>query len=490
MILCIDTKDKKLISVSLKKISKFYKERYIFYLVIVFYLITSSLYALMSVVNHSHFLTFSDLGIFNQAIWQYSQFKYPFSTFHLNRFFLGDHFHPILILLAPLYWIYPDEKILLVVQPFIMLFAIFPLFLISLKLTKSIFFSLSIIFAFSFYIPLQYTIFYDFHEIVFLPPLFAWAYYFFLYNNKKLLTLFLILSCMVKEEIGFFISMFGLCLFLFQTKWRKYGLALFILGILYTYFMIYVGIPFFGGKYLYLNYLGSKTILDLIKNPMGLINLFFDAPLKIETLYLTFWPYGFLPIFSPIGFLLSFEQFFTRFLDQRTISHWTIGYHYSAQMTIIVSIGSIWSVYFYTKFIPKYRKAIIICIGVLLIFLTRIEQINRSAILLVKRPQFWVRDIWMDNIDQAIRLIPKNASVAAQNNIISHLSTREKVYLLKDFDKADYIIVDLHTGQSDYNFAFGDNPSKLKEKINLGISSGKFSLLFHQNEVYLLKSKR
>jgi len=62
---------------------------------------------------------------------------------------------------------------LLFLQPFIILSAMVPLFLISYRKTKSIFFSLAIIFAYSLYMPIQYTIFYDFHPLIFLPPLFA-----------------------------------------------------------------------------------------------------------------------------------------------------------------------------------------------------------------------------------------------------------------------------------------------------------------------------
>ena len=58
-----------------------------------------------------------DLGIFDQVVRQYALFNAPLSSvkgvdFHI----LGDHFHPILALLAPFYWVWPDPRMLGVVM--------------------------------------------------------------------------------------------------------------------------------------------------------------------------------------------------------------------------------------------------------------------------------------------------------------------------------------------------------------------------------------
>lgn len=54
-----------------------------------------------------------DLGIFDQAVHQYSLFKAPIVPIKGVDFnLLGDHFHPIIALFAPLYWIWPDPRML------------------------------------------------------------------------------------------------------------------------------------------------------------------------------------------------------------------------------------------------------------------------------------------------------------------------------------------------------------------------------------------
>lgn len=461
---------------------------------IFYFVCISSLYAVMSLVKHSHYETFGDLGIFNQGIWQYSQFKFPFTTFHLNRFWLGDHFHPLMAALAPFYWLYSSEKTLLVLQPFLVLSAIVPLYLIGYRLTKSVFFSLAVILAYSLYIPLQYTIFFDFHEIILVPPLFTWTYYFFLRQKKTAAWIFLFLLLLVKEEVGFFVATFGLYLFLFHKEWRKFGLFWLIFGAGYSLIVVAYVIPKIGGDFIYsFGSVGKSPLeigLNFLRHPIKFLSFFFDAPIKLETLRRSFWPFAYLPLISPLGLLLSFEQFFTRFVDQENTTRWTIGYHYSAIIAIVLPIATIWVAGFYSNLFPRYRKLILFGLGVLLIFLTRIEQINASAVFLVKRPQFWAREPWMDNIDQALKLVPKDASVATQRNIVAHVSTRMRVYRLTDLDnQASYILAEFHPGQTNYNFYAINNWQEIEAQIKAGIKSGKYQAIYQKDDTYLVRVK-
>lgn len=55
-----------------------------------------------------------DVGIFDQGTWLLSRFQEPFITLRGLHLF-GDHSSYILVLLAPLYWIWPDINVLVVV---------------------------------------------------------------------------------------------------------------------------------------------------------------------------------------------------------------------------------------------------------------------------------------------------------------------------------------------------------------------------------------
>lgn len=449
----------------------------------------------MSLVNHSHYMTMADLAIFNQGIWQYSKLEFPYSTFHLNRYFLGDHFHPILMLLAPFYWISSNASTLLILQPFIMLSAIIPIFKIAYINTKSLIFGFSCIFAYSLYLPLQFTLFYDFHEIVFVAPILAWSVFFLKVNKITHFNVSLLLLLFVKEEMGFLVSAVGLYLFLFDKRFRFHGLVWVFVGSIYSLIVMHVLIPQIGGNYLYFGYGKSgntpaEVITSLLKNPQEIINIFTDSPIKIQTLKDTFRPYLFLPLISPFNLILSFEQFVTRFADHRNLIRWSTGYHYSAQMVIISVLGFIEAAGTIYSHSGKHKKFVILGISFLVAGMTRLEQINRSAVLLIKRPQFWAREEWMDHLDSAIKIVPETASVSTQNNVTPHLSSRKKIYFLDNMDKAEYIVIDLHEGQSDYNF-FGVEQKKIAiDKISENVNNGTYEELLNKGSVYVLKNKK
>jgi len=55
------------------------------------------------------------LGIFDQGVWLRSRLKDPFVTIRGLPLF-GDHASSILVLVAPLYWLWPDPRLLLRLQ--------------------------------------------------------------------------------------------------------------------------------------------------------------------------------------------------------------------------------------------------------------------------------------------------------------------------------------------------------------------------------------
>ena len=58
-----------------------------------------------------------DLGIFDQAVRAYSHFQAPIVPLKGADYnIFGDHFHPIIAVLAPLYWLWDNPHMLLIAQ--------------------------------------------------------------------------------------------------------------------------------------------------------------------------------------------------------------------------------------------------------------------------------------------------------------------------------------------------------------------------------------
>lgn len=77
-----------------------------------------ALYTYYSLQQVKHWVTPSwDLAIFTQMAQAYSHFSAPIVPVKGPGFNLwGDHFHPILMLLGPIYGMFPSPTTLLVVQ--------------------------------------------------------------------------------------------------------------------------------------------------------------------------------------------------------------------------------------------------------------------------------------------------------------------------------------------------------------------------------------
>src|SRR5438093_8968470 len=71
-------------------------------------------YASISVYRHEHYASNAfDLAVQDQTVWGYSRFEFIYNTVLGIPNLLGDHFHPILMVLGPFMWIWSSVRVLL-----------------------------------------------------------------------------------------------------------------------------------------------------------------------------------------------------------------------------------------------------------------------------------------------------------------------------------------------------------------------------------------
>src|SRR5262252_659707 len=74
-------------------------------------------YAAISVYRHEHYASNAfDLAVQDQTVWGYSRGEFIYNTVLGIPNLLGDHFHPMLITLAPFMLIWNSAEVLLVAQ--------------------------------------------------------------------------------------------------------------------------------------------------------------------------------------------------------------------------------------------------------------------------------------------------------------------------------------------------------------------------------------
>ena len=130
----------------------------------------------------------------------------PIKGDHYNL--LGDHFHPILVLLGPIWRLFPTPLALLVVQDLLLAVSAWPLTRLATRLTsRSIATALGLFYVLSW--GFQGAAQAQFHEIAFAVPMLAWASVAFVERRWKACALWLVPLVLVKEDMGLTLIMAG-----------------------------------------------------------------------------------------------------------------------------------------------------------------------------------------------------------------------------------------------------------------------------------------
>lgn len=123
-------------------------------------------YSFYSLLRHASFGSAGyDLGIFDQAVRSYSLGHPPWAPVKgIEYNLLGDHFHPIIALIQPLYLIWPDPRLLLIVQALVVALALVPILrILDRRLPRVCSGIVAVIIMLSW--PMQGLIDFDFHEV-------------------------------------------------------------------------------------------------------------------------------------------------------------------------------------------------------------------------------------------------------------------------------------------------------------------------------------
>nr|MBA3383556.1 DUF2079 domain-containing protein [Actinomycetota bacterium] len=245
-----------------------------------------------------------DLGIFDQAVWGYSRFEWIPNTVLRLPHTMGDHFHPILVVLAPLYWLWDDARVLLVAQAALLAGAGIPIFLWAREKLDGIA-ALAFLAAYLVFWAVLGGSLFDFHELAFAAPIVSGAIYAALTRRTNLLWVCVVLGLLTREDVA--LTFVGLALFiaLAQRRWQL-GAALATLGAAWFVLAYKVVIPALAGRdYAHWAYsrLGAdpaSALVHLITNPVDSIRTFLTPRAKQIALGNLFAPWLGLPLLSPL----------------------------------------------------------------------------------------------------------------------------------------------------------------------------------------------
>ena len=386
-------------------------------LLVICVILLSVVYSTLTVVRHDHFQSGGfDLGLYDQAVWQYSKFIWPYNTVKA-RFILGDHLTLTLPLLAPVYWVVNDVRALLVVQATWVSASVIAVYLLTKHRKFSPFTALGISCVYSLFYGLQYGLFFDFHPVLLATGLIPWMLYFMETKRTKLFIVFLVLLVLTQENMGLALTSLGF-IYIWKKEYRKLSLG-FIFGGLAVSLLAAKAITIFSPT-------GFQYVPHLEFNPILFVRDLFNAPEKQQVWLYTLATFTFLPLLSPgavMAVVFDLAQYFTTGPDFARM--WSPFMHHRAILIVYLFLGALDGLAWI-----KRKKVNIENIVALLIVSALVQQfIFHYPLNKLTKADFWRTDSWTADNEKMIATIPPDMALATQQSLVPHLSHRKIMYL-------------------------------------------------------------
>ncbi|MFI9271155.1 DUF2079 domain-containing protein [Kitasatospora sp. NPDC052896] len=445
-----------------------------------------------------------DLGIFDQGIRGYAHFHLPISEvkryhheFPPGFSLLGDHFSPILALLAPLYWIWNDPRSLLIGQSL--------LFAAGVPLVRRIALAnfaqapgrvarraadLAML-AYGLGWPLLNAAKVGFHEVGFAVPLTLLMLERGAARRYGMTIAAAVLLCCTKEDLGLLVGAYGLVLILRgrrsgDRRGVRVGAGLLVGGPIATAVAIQWLIPAMGGEPgYYWNYqeLGPNAgaaAVNVLHDPMLLVHGAFSAPLKP---LLVLWLFGtllLLPLRS-LTVLCAVPLLAERILSTNP-NHWSIARHYDAFLWPVLVTATIEALA--RLYAVERTRRTAHWLGVTVVGFTVAAALPLGLISLAT-PGRWRPEASEAALVRAAAMIPNGATVEADNQVVPRLTARTNVVLVDETPRGmDYVLI-RSVGRS---FPFSSDKQQA-DRIQLLLANG-YQQIWGDDGVVLLHRVR
>lgn len=390
-----------------------------------------AVYSLFSWLQwHSFTIRSWDLGIFTQLAKSYANFQPPIVSLKGDGYnLLGDHFHPLLVLLAPFYRLFPSAYTLLVVQNVLLAVSVVVVCHFAVKrLGRITGVCLGIGYALSW--GLQSAVDSQFHEVAFAVPLLALSLVALLEERWRSAWIWAALLVFVKEDLGLTVFVIGLVM-----AWRARtlaGLWLALWGVGWFVLTTKVILPSMnpGAQWAYQSQL---NIRGLLSDPGSLLQ--HD---KVATVFLLAAITAGLCLFSPLT-LIVLPTLAWRFLSDLPV-YWGQDWQYSAVLMPVVFCAAI-DALSRRNVLNSARLRRLAGTAILLIAVVLTSQ---YAFGMLVDPSKNFPLTTAVSSESALAAVPDGVTVETDISLMSYLVDRTEVYWIGNANPApDYVLMDV-----------------------------------------------
>lgn len=473
-------------------------------------------YAAISFVNHHLLRTFAyDLGIKNQAIWDYAHFRWNYNSImaELNGEInvLANHFEPVIALFSPLYWVFGHYTLLVVQWAAILLGgrAIWLLFQERLP-AKPLYALLGIVSFYSFFGVFS-ALSFDFHTNVVAAMWVPWLFLAFYKKQHLAFWSWALLIAFSKENMALWLVFLALGLalnHLREPSLRNKALQLAGFSALSFLLIMKMFMPAFAGgqlDYLHFKYsaLGpnmGSALAFVIQHPLDALNLLFQnhlpgpssyrESLKWSTWVLFLLSGGWLALTRP-AFILMLLPIWGQKMFSDDPNKWSPFFQYSIEFLPVIALALVESLRWLSSRWLGGLTVLFVAVGSLVAGIHSISMYRPQSFMpqaiQVFHPGHWQREVPVKSVKSALSsFIPDTASVAASSTLIPRLAMRSRIFSYPSQQTTDYLAL-LKDKERPYPLsqeAFNDSLIRLLRSPNWECLHQQDSLFIFKRRVY------
>ena len=407
-----------------------------------FFILFGSWWTASTLLRHFAFKTSFDMAIFTQAIWNSTQGDWFYSSIKGGISLMGDHFAPLLALIAIPYKLWPEPGLLLAIQAFSAVASVFPLARIVQRSGQSPSWAVLYNLLLVLYLPLRNSVRFDFHPEVVAMPFLFWAFAFLDEKRMFLASLFLALALMAKENVATVTFGFGVYAaffapqatpgnspasrpvvkigghdikhWVFRRPVRFWGIGWMVFSVIYFISVTKWLIPkISGAPYFYLD-ANFDSLLHAGWGPF-LKHLF--RPDALNYLGAIFGPLAFTSFLAPVQFVLALPT-----LTQNILARPQIIFQYTATLTPFVFISSVMALAKVRSY-RRYWAYVMLLTAVLFSGGSEIYRMRRQWITITPHTVM---------VKNALAEIPSTASLRTHEFYAPHAANRKELHIYEN----------------------------------------------------------
>lgn len=408
----------------------------------------------LSVLQHRAFWTGRfDLGNLTQAVWSTAHGDILQMTDLQGRQIsrLGAHFDPLVAMFAPLWWLWPNPSLLLVVQAAGVALGAPAVFLLARRHDLSEVTALGTALAYLLHPATQWLVLADFHPVAFATPLLLWAVWFLDQGRLMPFAALAGAACLTKEQIGLVVAALGLWYALRDGR-RRAGAVIALAGVAVSLVAIAVVIPHyapggsspFAGRYAEVGGSPGGILRTAVTDPAAIAGAATESRDGGFLLSLLA-PLGFLPLLAPLAALTAVPELALDLLSS-TRTQTSIHFHYTAGAIPGLMLATVIGLARLRRWRPatipwvaRGLVAVVVVSGAVLGPLPTWRFVPGGAELGAREH---LPGRHAEAARRVLAQVPSNQPVSATNTLGAHLSARARVFSFPVRAEARWVVID------------------------------------------------